>query len=130
MRVKGGTVHVRKRKKILKLAKGFRGKRHSCWRIAKQAVMKALKNAYISRRLRKREFRRLWILRVNAASRQHGLRYSEFMGGLTKAGVKINRKMLADLAIRDPEAFARLVELARSHLPAPASASASASRPS
>lgn len=116
MRVKGGSIRLRRRKRILKLAKGFQGKRHSCYRIAKERVMKALKNAYISRRLRKREFRRLWITRVNAASRQHGLRYSQFINGLTKAGVRINRKMLADLAIRDEQAFAKLVELAKAQL--------------
>ncbi len=116
MRVKGGNVRLKRRKRILKLAKGFKGKRHSCYRIAKERVMKALKNAYISRRLRKRDFRRLWILRVNAASRQRGLKYSQFIHGLSRAGVKINRKMLADLAIRDEQAFDELVELAKAKL--------------
>ncbi len=116
MRVKGGNVRLKRRKRILKLAKGFKGKRHSCYRIAKERVMKALKNAYISRRLRKRDFRRLWILRVNAASRQRGLKYSQFIHGLQAAGVKINRKMLADLAIRDEQAFDELVELAKANL--------------
>lgn len=116
MRVKGGNVRRKRRKRILKLAKGFQGKRHSCYRIAKERVMKALKNAYISRRLRKRDFRRLWILRVNAASRRRGLKYSQFIHGLSRAGVKINRKMLADLAIRDEQAFDELVELAKTKL--------------
>ena len=116
MRVKGGNVRLKRRKRILKLAKGFKGKRHSCYRIAKERVMKALKNAYISRRLRKRDFRQLWILRVNAASRQRGLKYSQFIHGLSRAGVRINRKMLADLAIRDEQAFDELVELAKAKL--------------
>lgn len=113
MRVKGGTVHTRRRRKILKQAKGFRGKRGSCWRIAKQSVIKARLHMYVSRKLRKRNMRRLWQIRIGAAARQHGLSYSRFMGGLRKAGVELNRKVLADLAIRDPEAFARLCEVAR-----------------
>jgi large subunit ribosomal protein L20 len=113
MRVKGGTVHTRRRRKILKQAKGFQGKRKNCWRIAKQSVIKARLHMYVSRKLRKRNMRRLWQIRIGAAARQHGLSYSKFMGGLRKAGVAINRKMLADLAIRDPEAFAELCEMAR-----------------
>lgn len=116
MRVKRGNVRRLRRKRILKLAKGFKGKRHSCYRIAKERVMKALQNAYISRRLKKRDFRRLWILRVNAASRARGLPYSRFIHGLQAAGVRINRKMLADLAVRDEQAFDRLVELAKAKL--------------
>ncbi|NOX44223.1 MAG: 50S ribosomal protein L20 [Caldiserica bacterium] len=113
MRVKGGIVHARRRRKILKQAKGFQGKRKSCWRIAKQAVIKARVHMYVSRKLRKRSMRRLWQIRIGAAARQHGLSYSRFMGGLRKAGVGINRKVLADLAIRDPEAFAALCEVAK-----------------
>ncbi|MGY4706727.1 50S ribosomal protein L20 [Candidatus Bipolaricaulota sp. J31] len=113
MRVKGGIVHARRRRKILKQAKGFQGKRKSCWRIAKQAVIKARLHMYVSRKLRKRNMRRLWQIRIGAAARQHGLSYSKFMGGLRKAGVEINRKILADLAIRDPEAFAKLCELSK-----------------
>ncbi len=113
MRVKGGTVHTRRRRKILKQAKGFQGKRKNCWRIAKQSVIKARLHMYVSRKLRKRNMRRLWQIRIGAAARQHGLSYSKFMGGLRKAGVAINRKMLADLAIRDPEAFAELCEMVR-----------------
>ncbi len=113
MRVKGGIVHARRRRKILKQAKGFQGKRKSCWRIAKQAVVKARLHMYVSRKLRKRNMRRLWQIRIGAAARQHGLSYSKFMGGLRRAGVEINRKVLADLAIRDPEAFAALCELSK-----------------
>ncbi len=116
MRVKGGPKHKR-RKRILKLAKGFKGKRHSCYRIAKQRVMKALKNAYIGRKLKKRDYRSLWIIRVSAASRARGLPYSRFMQGLRQAGVGLNRKMLADLALRDEQTFDELTELAKAHLP-------------
>lgn len=115
MRVKGGPKHKR-RKRILKLAKGFKGKRHSCYRIAKQRVMKALRNAYIGRKLRKRDFRGLWIVRVSAASRARGLPYSRFMQGLRRAKVKLNRKMLADLAVRSEPVFDELVELAKASL--------------
>jgi large subunit ribosomal protein L20 len=116
MRVKGGVKHGRRRKRTLMLAKGFKGKRRTCYRIAKQRVMKALMNAYIGRKLRKRDFRSLWILRINAASRLEGLSYSRFMNGLSCAGVGLNRKMLAEIAIRDPQAFQRLAEMAKSHL--------------
>ncbi|MBI1729232.1 50S ribosomal protein L20 [Candidatus Acetothermia bacterium] len=120
MRVKGGMVHAKQRRKILKLAKGFGGKKSTSYRIAKQRVMKALRNAYYSRRLRRRDFRNLWIIRVNAASRARGIVYSRFMEGLHKAGIGINRKMLADIAVRDGQAFDELVELAKSHSTAPA----------
>ena len=120
MRVKGGLVHAKQRKKILKLTKGFRGKRNSSYRIAKQRVMKALRNAYYSRKIRRRDFRSLWIIRVNAASRARGMIYSRFMEGLHKAGIGINRKMLADMAIRDGQAFDQLVELAKANSTAPA----------
>lgn len=114
MRVKGGIVHARRRRKVLKEAKGFRGKRRNCWRIAKQSVIKARVHMYVSRKLRKRNMRRLWQIRIGAAAREHGLSYSRFMGALRRAGVGINRKMLADLAVRDPEAFAEICELAKS----------------
>lgn len=115
-RVKGAKRHMQRRRKILKLAKGFRGMRHSSHKIAKQAVMKALKNAYIDRRRKKREFRRLWTIRINAAARQHGLSYSRFIHGLKEAKVGLNRKMLAEVAVRDERAFAELVELAKNSL--------------
>jgi len=115
-RVKGARRHMQRRRKILKLAKGFRGMRHSSYKIAKQAVMKALKNAYIDRRRKKRDFRRLWIIRIGAAARQHGLSYSQFIHGLKAAKVGLNRKMLAELAVRDERAFAELVELAKDSL--------------
>jgi len=109
-RTKGGNKRLLRRKKIMKLARGFHGKRGTSHKIAKQAVMKALNNAYIGRRLKKRDFRKLWIVRVNAACRQRGVRYGEFMGGLRKANIALNRKMLAELAVRDAGAFDRLVE--------------------
>ncbi len=100
----------------MKLAKGFRGMRGRSYRLAKQSVMKALMNAYIDRRRRKREFRRLWIVRINAAARQHGLSYSQFIHGLKLAKVGLNRKMLAEIAVRDEETFAKLAELAQEAL--------------
>ncbi|MBE3549825.1 MAG: LSU ribosomal protein L20p [Brockia lithotrophica] len=116
MRVKGGTVTRRRHKKILKLAKGYRGAKHSLYRVAKQQVMKSLVYAYRDRRQRKRDFRRLWIVRINAAVRAHGLTYNRFIYGLKQAGVAVNRKMLADLAVRDPQAFLALVEKAKAAL--------------
>ena len=113
MRVPGGVKHAKRRRKILKLSKGFKGKRKNCYRIAKQAVIKALMHQYTSRKLRKRDMRRLWIIRIGAAAKAQGLSYSKLMGGLRKAEVRVNRKMLADLAIQDPEAFAELVKVAR-----------------
>lgn len=107
-----GNSRLKSRKKILKRSKGFYGKRRNCYKIAKQSVMKALKNAYIDRRRKKREFRKLWITRIGAASRNRGLSYSRFMGGLNKAEVELNRKMLADIAIKDPETFDHLVDIA------------------
>lgn len=107
------SVASRKRKrKILKRASGFRGGRSKLIRTAKEAVDKALKYSYRDRKVRKRDFRRLWISRINAAARVHDLSYSRFMDGLKKAGVQINRKMLADLAVRDPNAFAELARIA------------------
>ncbi|NJR49744.1 MAG: 50S ribosomal protein L20 [Leptolyngbyaceae cyanobacterium CSU_1_3] len=112
-RVKRGNVARKRRKKILKLAKGFRGSHGSLFRTANQQVMKALRNAYRDRRKRKRDFRRLWITRINAAARMHGLSYSQLIGNLKKAEVEINRKMLAQLAVLDPEGFAKVLELAK-----------------
>jgi len=111
-RVKRGNNRLKARKKIFERSKGFHGKRRNCYKIAKQSVMKALKNAYIDRRRKKREFRKLWITRIGAAAKQRGVSYSQFMGGLNKADVELNRKMLADIAVRDPETFDELVNLA------------------
>ena len=112
-RVKRGNVARKRRKKILKLAKGFRGSHSKLFRTANQQVMKALRNAYRDRRKRKRDFRRLWITRINAAARQQGLSYSQLIDKLKKADIQLNRKMLAQLAILDPQAFAQVVETAR-----------------
>ena len=111
-RVKRGNVARKRRKKILKLAKGFRGSHSRLFRTANQQVMKALRNAYRDRRKRKRDFRRLWITRINAAARQNGVSYSQLIGLMKKANIDINRKMLAQLAILDPAAFAKVVETA------------------
>lgn len=111
-RVKRGNVARKRRKKILKMAKGYRGSHSKLFRTANQQVMKALRNAYRDRRRRKRDFRRLWITRINAAARQHGLSYSQLMGKLKKADIQLNRKMLAHMAVLDPTAFGRVVELA------------------
>jgi large subunit ribosomal protein L20 len=112
-RVKRGNVARKRRKKILKLAKGFRGSHSRLFRIANQQVMKALRNAYRDRRKRKRDFRRLWITRINAAARAQGMSYSQLIGKLKKANVEINRKMLAQLAVLDPAAFAQVLEIAK-----------------
>ncbi|HMO22698.1 MAG TPA: 50S ribosomal protein L20 [Candidatus Melainabacteria bacterium] len=112
-RVKRGNVLQKRHKKILKYAKGFRGSNSKLFIAANQTVMKAWKNAFRDRRKRKRDFRRLWITRINAACRAHGMRYSQFIDGLNKKNVEGNRKMLADLAVRDKEAFTQLVELAK-----------------
>jgi large subunit ribosomal protein L20 len=103
----------RRRKKVLDQAKGYWGRKHSSYRLANEQVMRSGLYAYRDRRARKREFRRLWIVRINAAARREGLSYSELIHGLGQAGVEVNRKMLADIAIRDPEAFRRFAELAR-----------------
>ena len=115
-RVRRGTKRHAKRRRILKLARGFYGTRSNAYRIAKQAVDRALSYAYRDRRQRKRQFRRLWITRINAAARLHGLSYSRMIAGLKKAGSALDRKMLADLAVREPEAFGRLAETARQAL--------------
>lgn len=109
-RVKRGVTAHARHKKILKLAKGFRGRRKNVFRIAKQAVMKAGQYAYRDRRTRKRVFRQLWIARINAAARGLGITYSKFMNGLKKAGIEIDRKVLSDMAIKDPAAFGSIVE--------------------
>ncbi len=111
-RVKRGNVARKRRKKILKLAKGFRGSHSRLFRTANQQVMKALRHAYRDRRRRKRDFRRLWIVRINAAARQSGLSYSQLIGKLHQADIQLNRKMLAQLAVMDPEAFAKVVAVA------------------
>ncbi|MFM7471034.1 MAG: 50S ribosomal protein L20 [Nodosilinea sp. LVE1205-7] len=111
-RVKRGNVARKRRNKILKLAKGFRGSHSKLFRTANQQVMKALRYAYRDRRNRKRDFRRLWITRINAAARIHGLSYSQLIGQLKKANIDLNRKMLAQMAVLDPDGFARVVEVA------------------
>ncbi len=115
-RVKGGMNAKKKHKRILKLAKGYRGARSKQYRVAKQSVMRALASSYAGRKERKRQFRRLWIARINAAARMNGLSYSRFMYGLKLAEVEINRKMLSDMAISDAEGFTALADLAKSKL--------------
>ena len=115
-RIKGGMNARKKHNRVLKLAKGYRGARSKQYRIAKQSVMRALTSAYAGRKERKRQFRSLWIARINAAARINGLSYSKLMHGLKVAGVEINRKMLSELAINDAEGFAKLAELAKSKL--------------
>ena len=112
-RVKKGNVSQKRHKKVLKLAKGFRGAHSKLFRTANQQVMKALRHSYRDRRRRKRDFRRLWIARINAAARQNGMSYSQLTGQLKKADIQLNRKMLANLAMLDPEAFAKVVETAK-----------------
>lgn len=112
---RGVTTHAR-HKKVVKMAKGYRGRAKNCFRTAIQRVEKGLQYAYRDRRVKKRNFRSLWIQRINAGAREHGLVYSQFMGGLTKAGVELDRKVLADLAVHEPEAFKALVEQAKSAL--------------
>lgn len=113
MRIKRGVNAVKKRRKILKLSKGYFGSKSKSYRIAREAVMKSLMYAYIGRKNRKRDFRQLWIARINAAARQNGLSYSKFMYGLKKNGIDLNRKVLADLAVNDSAAFAALCEKAK-----------------
>ncbi|MCI8453182.1 MAG: 50S ribosomal protein L20 [Lachnospiraceae bacterium] len=115
-RVKGGLNAKKKHNRVLKLAKGYRGARSKQYRIAKQSVMRALANSYAGRKERKRQFRQLWIARINAAARLNGLSYSRFMYGLKQAGVVMNRKLLSDMAINDAEGFAKMAELAKSKL--------------
>lgn len=115
-RVKGAMNARKKHKKVLKLAKGYRGSRSKLYRPANTFVMKALKNAYIGRKLKKRDFRKLWIQRINAAARMNGISYSRLMNGLKLAGVEVNRKMLSEIAIADPKAFTSLVLVAKAAL--------------
>ena len=115
-RVKGGMNAKQKHNKVLKLAKGYRGARSKQYRVAKQSVMRALTSSYAGRKQRKRQFRQLWIARINAAARMNGLSYSKFMYGLKLAGVDMNRKMLAEMAVNDAEGFATLAELAKTKL--------------
>ena len=113
-RVKGGMNAKKKHNRTLKLAKGYRGARSKQYRVAKQSVMRALTSSYAGRKERKRQFRQLWIARINAAARMNGISYSQFMHGLKLAGVDMNRKMLAEMAVNDAEGFATLAELAKS----------------
>jgi large subunit ribosomal protein L20 len=115
-RVKRGNVHKNKRRRILKQAKGFYGAKSRLYSQARDSVDKALVYAFHGRKLRKREFRRLWITRINAASREHGMTYSQFMNGLTLAGVGLDRKVLAELAVEDPRAFQALADTAKNAL--------------
>lgn len=115
-RVKGGYVARRRRKKVLKLAKGYHGSKHRLFKSAQGQVMKSLQYAYRDRKQKKRDFRKLWITRINAAARINGLSYNRFMHGLKQAGIEMNRKMLADLAINDAQAFSALAEQAKAAL--------------
>lgn len=115
-RVKGALNARKKHKKVLKLARGYRGARSKQYRVAKQSVMRALTSSYAGRKERKRQFRQLWIARINAAARMNGLSYSKFMYGLKLAGIDMNRKMLAEMAVNDAEGFATLAELAKSKI--------------
>jgi large subunit ribosomal protein L20 len=115
-RVRNTVARLKRRKKILQNAKGYFGRRKNLYKTAKEAVERAWKYAYRDRKNRKRDFRRLWIIRINAAARQHDLTYSRFMNGLKLAGIEVNRKILADLAITDPDAFAQLADTAKSRL--------------
>ena len=115
-RVKTARITKKKHKKVLKMAKGYYGAKSVRFRMANQAVMKSLQYAYVGRKLKKRDFRKLWIARINAAARMNDMSYSKFMNGLKKAGIEINRKMLSEIAIHDPKAFAELVETAKKSL--------------
>ena len=115
-RVKGGTIHRARRKKVMKLAKGYFGSKHRLYKTAKEQVMHSLTYAYRDRRQKKRDFRKLWITRINAACRENNISYSKFINGLSKAGVEINRKMLSEIAIENKEAFTELVHVAEAGL--------------
>lgn len=115
-RIKGGVGAKKRHNRTLKLAKGYKGARSKQYRVAKQSVMRALTSSYAGRKQRKRQFRQLWIARINAAARINGLSYSKFMYGLKLAGVEMNRKMLAEMAVNDAEGFATLAELAKSKI--------------
>ena len=113
-RIKGGLNAKKKHNRVLKLAKGYRGARSNQYRVAKQSVMRALASAYAGRKEKKRQYRQLWIARINAAARMNGLSYSKFMYGLKQADIDLNRKVLADLAVNDAEGFAELAKIAKS----------------
>lgn len=115
-RAKSGKITANRHKKILNLAKGYRGRANNCYRVAIEKVEKALRYAYRDRRNKKRDFRALWIQRINAGVREHGLVYSQFIGGLNKAGISVDRKLLADLAVNNAESFAHLVDEAKKAL--------------
>ncbi len=115
-RIKGGLNAKKRHNRVLKLAKGYRGARSKQYRVAKQSVMRALTSAYAGRKQRKRQFRQLWIARINAAARMNGLSYSKFMYGLKQADIQLNRKVLADMAVNDAAGFAALAEIAKSKL--------------
>ena len=115
-RVKGGTVTRQRRKKVIKLAKGYHGSKNTLLKVANQQVMKSLMYAFRDRRQKKRDFRKLWITRINAAARMNGLSYSRLMHGLKNAGIEVNRKMLADLAVHDEKAFAELATVAKNNI--------------
>jgi large subunit ribosomal protein L20 len=115
-RVKSGVQAHARHKKVIKAAKGYYGRRKSCFRVATQAVDKARQYAYRDRKVKKRDFRSLWIVRINAAARLNGLSYSRFMFGLTQAGITLDRKVLADIAVRDAEAFTQLAETAKANI--------------
>ncbi len=115
-RVKGALNTRKHHKKVLKLAKGYRGSKSKLYRVANQAVMKSLSYAYVGRKQKKRDFRSMWITRISAACKTNGINYSRFMNGLKKANIEINRKMLSEIAINDPAAFTQLVETAKANL--------------
>jgi len=115
-RIKGAMLTKKRHKKILKLAKGYRGAKSKQFKMANQAVMKSLMYAYVGRKKRKRDFRKLWITRISAAAKQNGINYSRFMNGLKKADIIMNRKMLSEIAIRDAAAFTKLVDAAKANL--------------
>ncbi len=116
MRIKRGVNAVKKRRKIMKLAKGYFGSKSKLYRVARQAVMKSLMYSYVGRKKKKRDFRKLWIARINAGARLNGLSYSKFMFGLKKAGIELNRKILADMAVNDAQGFAALCEKAKANI--------------
>ena len=115
-RIKGAMATRKRRKKVLKAAKGYYGSKHTLFKTAKQAVMKSGQYAYIGRKQKKRDFRRIWITRISAAAKMNGMNYSTFMNGLKKAAIDLNRKMLSEIAIADPAGFATLVEAAKAAL--------------
>ena len=115
-RVKRGTIHTKKRKKVLRLAKGYRGGRNHLYVQAREAIKKSLSCSYVGRRRKKRDFRRLWIIRISAGAKKEGISYSRFVNGLKKARIGLNRKILADMVVNDPEQFSQLAEVAKNNL--------------